>query len=41
MQEVEPAGRVWLPVMPITSGELTLRPAGEDGLQLVADTAGT
>jgi hypothetical protein len=27
-QEVEPSSTAWLPVMPITSGELTLRPAG-------------
>lgn len=27
-QELPPDATMWLPVMPITSGELTLRPAG-------------
>lgn len=28
VQELQPDASMWLPVMPITNGELTLRPAG-------------
>lgn len=37
-QELEPDSSMWLPVMPITSGELTLRPAGEAVRQPIVRT---
>lgn len=34
IEELDPDSSMWLPVMPITSGELTLRPAGSEDEEL-------